>query len=113
MSAFEEVYVRLRQIMLDAAPDKTLAVDDPGHLILRTSVLDEKTGEFGWFGVVAIKKSYVAYHLMALYDDPSLAEGMSPALMKRRQGKTCFNFKKIDEGLLSELAALTKRADAR
>jgi hypothetical protein len=33
---------------------------------------------------------------------------LSPDLKKRMQGKSCFNFKKIDKVLLGELAALTE-----
>ena len=36
-------------------------------------------------------------------------EGISPALKKRMQGKSCFNFTTIDEPLFSELAELTRR----
>jgi hypothetical protein len=51
-----------------------------------------------------------AYHLIPLYGRPELAEGLSPALTKRRQGKTCFNFKRSDPALFAELDALTRRA---
>jgi hypothetical protein len=33
---------------------------------------------------------------------------MSPELKKRMQGKSCFNFKTVDEKLFKELAKLTK-----
>jgi hypothetical protein len=36
---------------------------------------------------------------------------LSDALSKRRQGKTCFNFKKIDEGLFAELQQLATKAN--
>ena len=110
MEAFGSVYARLREIMLDNAPGQVVAKDETGDLIVRTSLLDPKTGQPGWFGTVTVKKSYVAYHLMPLYSDPALSESVSPALAKRRQGKTCFNFKTVDEGLFTELAQLTRRA---
>ena len=110
-SVFEAVHARLRAIMLDAGHGHVAAVDQPGNLILRTAEIDPNTKQPGWFGTVTIRKSYVAYHLMPLYDDPSLADGLSDALAKRRQGKTCFNFKAIDEALFDELAALTRRAN--
>jgi len=58
---------------------------------------------------VTIKKSYVAVHLMPLYGAPELAADLSPALAKRRQGKTCFNFSRVDEGLFAELDGLMRR----
>jgi hypothetical protein len=111
MSEFDEVHVRLRQLMLDAAKGHVVTIDEPGNLVLRTSVTDPKTGQPGWFGTVTTKKSYVAFHLMPLYDKPGLADGLSDALSKRRQGKTCFNFKKIDEGLFAELQQLATKAN--
>ena len=110
MEAFGSVYARLREIMLDNAPGQVVAKDETGDLIVRTASLDPKTGQPGWFGTVTVKKSYVAYHLMPLYGDLALSESVSPALAKRRQGKTCFNFKTVDEGLFTELAQLTRRA---
>ena len=100
---FEPVFARLRGLMLEAAPGMVVAKDSPGALELRTPAIDPKTKQPGWFGTVTIKKSYVAYHLMPLYGEPKLAEQISPALAKRRQGKTCFNFARTDEALFTEL----------
>lgn len=111
--AFGTVHAELRRIMLDAAPDGAIATDDPGDLTVRTGATDPKTGQPGWFGTVTIKKRYVAYHLMPLYADPALADGLSDALARRRQGKTCFNFTRPDAALFDELRALSLRAAGR
>lgn len=113
MTDFEAVHERLRDIMLAESGSQVLTRDAPGDLVLRTQQIDPKTGERGWFGTVTIKKSYVAYHLMPLYAEPALANGISAALAKRRQGKTCFNFRTIDESLFAELAGLTRQAAAK
>lgn len=105
---FEQVHAALRTIMLTEASGMAVARDLPGDLELRTPDIDRKTGQPGWFGTVTIKKSYVAYHLMPLYADPGLASGLSDALAKRRQGKTCFNFSRPDAALFAELAVLTR-----
>lgn len=105
---FTAVFAALRSVMLDNAGDQLVTEDAPGSLVLRTHAVDAK-GQPGWFGTVTVKKSYVAYHLMPLYEHSALADGISPALAKRRQGKTCFNFAKLDEALFAELAALTAR----
>lgn len=109
---FEEVFARLRQIMLEAAPGMTATKDMPGSLELRTPATDPKTRQPGWFGTVTIKKSYVAYHLMSLYTEPELADGISPELTRRKHGKTCFNFSKLDEPIAEELGQLTSRCAA-
>ncbi len=61
-----------------------------------------------WFAGVRKGKAYVSYHLIPIYACPDLARGMSPELKKRMQGKSCFNFKNVDEKLFKELAQLTK-----
>ena len=63
-----------------------------------------------WFAGVRKGKAYVSYHLIPIYACPELAKGMSPELKKRMQGKTCFNFKKVEEKLFKELGQLTKSA---
>lgn len=46
---------------------------------------------------------------MCVYMGPGLLEGMSPELRRRMQGKSCFNFTKVDEGLFDELSAITAK----
>ena len=57
--------------------------------------------------------NYVSYYLMPVYIFPDLLSNLSPALKKRMQGKSCFNFTKIDEALFAELDRLTKRCIER
>ena len=108
--AFEAAFTQLRERMLRAAPGMVVNRDGPGDLELRTPATNPKTGEPGWFGTVTVKKGYVAYHLIPLYAAPELADGLSPELARRRQGKTCFNFKKADPALFDELEGLTQAA---
>jgi hypothetical protein len=66
-----------------------------------------------WFGAVGPRKRYVSYHLMPVYAFPDLLKGASPALKKRMQGKSCFNFTTVDEKLFDELAKLTEKGYRR
>ena len=50
---------------------------------------------------------------MSVYACPELLQSMSPELKKRMQGKSCFNFKEVDENLFKELATLTKAGAAK
>jgi hypothetical protein len=59
---------------------------------------------------VHVGKSYVSYHLMPVYAAPSLCVDLSDDLKARMQGKSCFNFKTVDERLFAELDELTNRA---
>jgi len=66
-----------------------------------------------WFAGVRIGKAYVSYYLMPVYVEPSLLDGISPELRRRMQGKSCFNFRSVDDGLFAELAELTRRGYER
>jgi hypothetical protein len=59
---------------------------------------------------VEIGKAYVSYHLMGIYGNTKLLDGLSKELKARMQGKTCFNFKKVDENIFGELDSLTARS---
>jgi len=61
-----------------------------------------------FFAAVRIGKAYVSFHLMPVYACPDLLEGLSPELKKRMQGKSCFNFKTVDEKQSRELSKLTR-----
>ena len=85
----------------------------PGNCELVGPATPNSKGREVWFGAARIGKNYVSYHLMPVYACPDLMEGMSPALKKRMQGKSCFNFTHVDDLLFQELAELTKRGYER
>jgi hypothetical protein len=55
---------------------------------------------------VEIGKSYVSYHLMGV-SVPSVHASVSKALKARMQGKTCFNFRSLDDAAIKELDSIT------
>ena len=63
-----------------------------------------------WFAGVVPNKNYVSFYMLPIYTWPRLLDGMSPALRKRKQGASCFNFSAVDEDQMAELAALTERS---
>ena len=75
--------------------------------------MKDRIGRPLYFAGVKTGKNYVSYHVMPLYMKPDLMKVVPPALKKRMQGKSCFNFTRVDEGLLQELAALTARGYER
>lgn len=81
------------------------------HDTTETYYLNTKTimenGSPLFFGSVSIKKNYVSFHLFPLYVYPELLEGIGD-LKKRMQGKTCFNFRRIDDAQLGLLDALVR-----
>ncbi len=60
-------------------------------------------------GGVQVKKSYVSYHLMPVYERPELLDDISDELRARLLGKSCFNCKKVDDELFAQLEVLTHR----
>lgn len=107
---FETTFAALRELLLRAAPNMTVARDAAGDLLLQTREVDPNTGEPTFFAAVMAKKAYVALHLMPLYYRSELLADISPELNRRRQGKTCFNFKRPDLVLFAELELLIDRS---
>jgi hypothetical protein len=82
---------------------------DTGDNYCLNAGYDEKRKADIFFGAVQIKENYVSFHLIPVFVNPKLLEGISPELQKRMQGKSCFNFKEIDKSFLTELSDLTKK----
>ena len=79
---------------------------DKGYYLDTPYVMKNKQRVF--FGAVRVGKAYVSFHLMPVYAISDLSKSISPELKKRMQGKSCFNFKTVDEKLFKELAKLTR-----
>jgi hypothetical protein len=107
MADFEAVHARLREILMRHRGDLVVTKDGPGGVTLEVPGLEGKP--WGYVAGTRVGKSYVSYYLMPVYASPELGASVSPGLAKRRQGKSCFNFTKVDETLLAELEDLTAR----
>jgi hypothetical protein len=106
--SFEAVFHRLKPL-LGNIPGANVTVDTPQDYALETPFAPQYRRRL-FLGAVQVKKNYVSFHLMPVYIFPELLEGLSPALRKHMQGKSCFYFKSIDETLIAELEELTTRA---
>jgi len=69
-------------------------------------------GAHDFFAGVRVAPKHVAFHLMPVYTDPALLDGLWPPLRACLKGKTTFNFTAIDEAMFAELEALTARCFA-
>lgn len=107
---FSPVHARLRTILEAYAGRSRLAPlhNNAENFILEAPQTESSWNKPVWFGGVQTKKNYVSFHLMPVYVYPELLQGISPELKKRMQGKSCFNFKAVDEPLFTELAALAE-----
>src|ERR1700691_1567535 len=110
-SDFEAVFAALKAVFGKHA-GKLFVKADTAHeytLLGRVpSPFPQHKGQPMYFGSVRLGKAYVVFHLMPLYMNEELTATISPALKKRMQGKTCFNFKTVPEPeILAELTQLT------
>src|SRR3989304_5100024 len=103
MADFQPVEERLRRI-LEPYRDK-LSVTTEGSDGMGLERPGHEGKPWGYVARTRIGKSYVSFHLMSVYTDPELMASISPDLRRRMQGKSCFNFTKLDESLFAELAA--------
>lgn len=109
---FQTTFKRLKAVLKEYEKRMVLKGNVPDNYCLNTPHTEKYQKEL-FFGAVQIKKNYVSYHLMPVYMFPELLKDVSQSLKKRMQGKSCFNFKAIDDDLLRELSALTKKSFER
>jgi len=107
--AFPETFRTLRGILEKHRGRMLVVADTPTDYQIASPTMVDRTGKPLFAAAVQIKKTYVTVHLMPVYANPALLEGVSPSLRKRMQGKACFNFTTIEPGDARELSALTKR----
>ena len=111
MPDFKPVFARLRTILQKHAGSYRVKEDKPDTFWLETGVHPERKMRLAVAGV-KIGKAYVSFHLMPVYGCPKLLDGVSSSLLARMQGKSCFNFKTVDDSLFDELEQLTVQAFA-
>ena len=109
---FPIVFEHLKNILEPFAPKLTVTADTMSAYSL-DGPYSEKWKKELFFGSAQLKKNYVSFYLMPVYMYPDLLEGISPELKKHMQGKSCFNFKKVEPELFEELAKLAEKSYAR
>lgn len=114
-SEFQPVFERLREILKGHAKNFMIGRDTADHYSLDAKIgpatlkmwhgkVKTETIPVAW---VQIGKTYVSYHLMGVYGNPKLLDKYPADLRARMQGKSCFNFKTVDEVMFKELEQLT------
>jgi hypothetical protein len=103
---FQPIFEQLRDILKKHESALKLMENGDTGYSLDTNILHK--GKPMFFGAVKQGKQYVSFHLMPVYVCPELVKEISPELKKRMQGKSCFNFRHVDNTLFSELSRLTQ-----
>lgn len=109
---FPLVFENLKAILKPYAKRLTVKHDTAGHFLLEAAYSEKWKKEI-FFASVQVRKNYVSFYLMPVYMYPDLLKGISAELKKHMQGKSCFNFKKIEKSLFVELKQLTKQGYER
>jgi len=111
-SDFAATFAALKPVLGKYEKRLSVKMDTPIEYTVLTksaSPFPQHKGEPLFFGGVRLGKAYVSFHLMALYMCPEMQKSITPALKKRMQGKTCFNFKtQPDPELVADLKRLTE-----
>jgi hypothetical protein len=108
---FVAVHDRLRSILAPYSDRLVATKDGPQGYQLEIPGLEGKPS--GYVAGTRVGKRYVSFYLMPVYAWPSLLDGASAELLRRRQGKSCFNFTRVDEPLFTELGDVTARGIER
>jgi len=109
---FPLVFEKLKSILKPY--EKSLAVKaDSADIFYLDGPYSEKWKKELFFGSAQIKKNYVSFYLMPVYMYPDLLKDISSDLKRHMQGKSCFNFKKVEPELFEELEDLAKKSHAR
>lgn len=106
---FPIVFEQLKNILKPYAEKLALKTDTADTYYI-DGPYSEKWKKQLFFGSAQVKKNYVSFYLMPVYMYPELLQGVSPELKKRMQGKSCFNFKKVEPDLFRELTELTRKS---
>lgn len=101
----EAVEARLERI-LDPYRDRLEAATIYGMPVLRRA----GAKAHDWFAGVQRAGAAVKFNFLPMHGNPSLLEGASPGLLKRRTGASVFKFTMLDEPVLAELEAIVARA---
>lgn len=107
-----ELFAALRALLLPYISSLSVVHDEEGHFYANCARPDAK-GKAQFFGAVKASGRKHLLHFMPVYDFPELLGKISPALKKRMQGKSCFNFDTLEPALMTELGQLVEQGAAR
>lgn len=101
------IFEQLSQLLRPYATRMIVKTDTDTNLYLEE---ETSTGKPQMFAAVQAKAAYVALHVYPAYLQPRLLETVSPQLRARMHGKSCFNFKSIDQVMPDDIADLLRIA---
>jgi hypothetical protein len=110
-AAFPEIFRRLRTILEPYAPEMVITQDtEMGYSLDTHHIMNN--GQPLFFASASIRKNYVSFYVMPVYAFPDLLDDIGD-LKKRMQGKSCFNFRQLDDLQVGALTDLVRRGYER
>ena len=108
MQSKQKIFDELKKLISRHAPLLVCVQDtvDAYHLYTKYQM---KNGQPLYFGGIKINKSFVSYYLMPIYVNPEMLKDIDANLKKHLKGKSCFNFKQLDDDVLTQLQELTDK----
>jgi len=100
------IFAQIKPLLKAYQPRLKSKVDDDTHFDLWTTkeaVIQGRKFPEVYFAAVMLNKSYVSLHYMPIYAEPESKKYLKPELLSKLNGKSCFNFKKIDSVLLEQI----------
>jgi len=111
---FPGIFARIRKQLLPYSKKMDLRVDKEGnfHLYIVNDIeLAGRMFKEVYFGGIAIKKTMVSFYFFPIYTHPQHFS-IPAAIQKNLKGKSCFNFKKLDDVQEKAIAELLKEGAA-
>lgn len=111
--ARQEIFDKLRQILLKSSPPLVVNTDIPYQ---NFELIGNKPVPYGskkvmvpgmFFACILPRKDSITFHFFPNYMNPHM-QAAAPNLYKYLKGKTCFHFKSSDQVLEEELINLVK-----
>jgi hypothetical protein len=100
------VFQAFRPILEPYIPRMLVVQDNERGVYLNTHAV-MKNRQPLFFASIAVNKNYVSFHLFPVYMYPDLLDGIGD-LEKRMQGKSCFNFRKVDPDQVERMRTLVE-----
>jgi len=107
---FHEIFTRIKKQLVPYGKKMDTRVDKDGQYqlyILNDFEFAGRKFKECYFGGTVIKKTMVAFYFFPIYTHPKSFE-LPAAIKKNLKGKSCFNFKKLDDEQEKAIAQLLK-----
>lgn len=107
----QTVFNTLYQLLVPYLEYLSVTEKSAEYFYANSRLTDDKNKPI-FFAMIKAKADQTTFHFMPLYCFPYLLDSISDDLRKQLKGKSCFNFKQINEPLSDELSALLKQGVA-